>query len=423
MLEDYNPWWSNLPDYFYEVWKESIVQWTPDIISSFSLDPFSLHFLVGPRQVGKSTSLRIFIHQLIEGGFDKNKICYLPCDRILDFRELQNSIQLFLDAVAEDTKLLILDEITFVKEWWRAIKDFIDRGLFKKMVIYVSGSASMELLKQREYFPGRRGSGKDFILHPLDFNEYLRHIGDMTPNNRDINQLSVMEYLKKHRLQANKIGKLFDQYLITGGFPHAILEYIQDGKVTYKSYNIYIDWIKNDFVKLGKNEGYLREIIHSLLSSVSSPLSYTGIANNTSITSSHTVGSYIQLLSDIFVLNILPFRYADGRIGLKKNKKIHITDPFLQDALSHYTNITTDIADKVEAVVASHLAKVSDVYYWRGKTSEVDVISILESGILGVEVKWSDRIRKKPRYREPGAEIITLDKVDIALFLGYHNWS
>jgi predicted AAA+ superfamily ATPase len=33
--------------------------------------------------------------------------------------------------------------------------------LFKGDVIIISGSASLEILKQREYFPGRRGSGRD----------------------------------------------------------------------------------------------------------------------------------------------------------------------------------------------------------------------------------------------------------------------
>ena len=205
-------------------------------------------------------------------------------------------------------------------------------------------------------------------------------------------------------------------------FPYTTL-FRSEGKVTFRSYNIYIDWIKNDIIKLGKNEAYLKEIIRALLSSASSPVSYTGIAKNTSINSPHTVGSYIQLLSDIFVLNILPFRYGDGRIGMKKNRKIHITDPFLQEALSYYTGVSTDEAQKVEAVVASHLARNSDIYYWRGKTSEVDIIAIVETGVLGVEVKWSARIRKKPRYNEPGAEIITLNKTDIALFLGHYNWS
>ncbi|MHA2249792.1 MAG: ATP-binding protein, partial [Candidatus Kariarchaeaceae archaeon] len=284
MLEDYNPWWSKSADFIYEKWKDSEISWIPDILKSFSFAPFSLHFLVGPRQVGKSTTLRIYIHQLIEKGFESTKICYLPCDRILDFRELQGNIQEFLDPKSGE-QLLILDEITFVDEWWRAIKDFIDRGLFDNMVVFVSGSASMELLKQREYFPGRLGDGKDFILHPLDFNEYVRHIGGLDPDNRFM-QHSVMEFLKKHRLQSSSIRKLFDQYLITGGFPHAIIEYTCDKKVTYRSYNVYIDWIKNDFVKLGKNEGYLKGIIHAILSSVGSPVSYMGIAKNTVISSS-----------------------------------------------------------------------------------------------------------------------------------------
>lgn len=63
--------------------------------------------------------------------------------------------------------------MTFVEEWHRAVKARIDKGLFKSDVIIISGSASLEILKQREYFPGRRGSRRDIKFYPLSFADYI----------------------------------------------------------------------------------------------------------------------------------------------------------------------------------------------------------------------------------------------------------
>lgn len=69
--------------------------------------------------------------------------------------------------------VIFLDEITFVEDWWRMIKARIDRKMFKNDAVMTMGSVSMEILKKRENFSGRRGYGKDLYFYPLDFNEYV----------------------------------------------------------------------------------------------------------------------------------------------------------------------------------------------------------------------------------------------------------
>ncbi|MFV2014235.1 MAG: AAA family ATPase, partial [Candidatus Heimdallarchaeota archaeon] len=214
---------------------------------------------------------------------------------------------------------MILDEITFVKDWWRAIKDFIDRRIFVNTTLYVSGSASMEIVRQKEYFPGRRGSGRDFQLLPLDFNAYCRHIGNLTPANYKLDNPEVYKHLNPLKLKSKSYVKLFEQYLITGGFPHPIIEYATTSKVSKKSYQIYIDWIRNDVVRMGKSESFLKEIITSIIISGCTPISYQGIAKNTTIGSVSTVSSYLDLLSNLFVLHLQTFRFSDGRVSNKKN--------------------------------------------------------------------------------------------------------
>lgn len=86
-MEDQNPWWKGEEDEVYEGWKTSEIKWIPELIKEISLKPFSLHFLVGPRQVGKTTLLKIFIQNLLKRSEAKG-IFYYSCDELSDYREL-----------------------------------------------------------------------------------------------------------------------------------------------------------------------------------------------------------------------------------------------------------------------------------------------------------------------------------------------
>jgi predicted AAA+ superfamily ATPase len=175
-MREQNPWWYGEIDRKFEEWKHKPFKWIPPILKEFNFKPFSLNFIVGPRQVGKTTALKIYIHELLKTKNPKS-IFYLSCEEIIDFRELGEVIDNYLsfrEANKIESSLIILDEITFVYEWYRAIKARIDKGLFKNDVLIISGSASLQLLKQKEYFSGRRGYGKDIIFYPLSFSDEIK---------------------------------------------------------------------------------------------------------------------------------------------------------------------------------------------------------------------------------------------------------
>lgn len=69
MLRDLNPWWS------YEEWEDKDknlvdynnlrLKWIPKWIDELSMEPFSLNFVLGLRQVGKTTGLKLLIRKLV----------------------------------------------------------------------------------------------------------------------------------------------------------------------------------------------------------------------------------------------------------------------------------------------------------------------------------------------------------------------
>ncbi|MEM3489307.1 MAG: AAA family ATPase [Thermoproteota archaeon] len=76
-LEILNPWWFGEKDNDVDKWEKQRVKWVPKWIKNLSLNPFSLNFIIGPRQVGKTTGVKLLIKSLIENGVEKEKIIYL----------------------------------------------------------------------------------------------------------------------------------------------------------------------------------------------------------------------------------------------------------------------------------------------------------------------------------------------------------
>ncbi|HIE41139.1 MAG TPA: ATP-binding protein, partial [Candidatus Aenigmarchaeota archaeon] len=314
---------------------------------------------------------------------------------------------------------IFLDEITFVDEWWRIIKFRIDKGLFRNDVLTITSSCSLELLKQKEYFPGRRGKGKDIYFFPLDFSTYVEIFGNVELKKIPINKIKKVEFpMKINSLYKNRINKLFNSYLKTGGFPIPIKEFFTQGKVSVYAKKVYLDWLKSDWRKVGKSDKYMKEVISYILRSRLSPISWLSISKDTSLASPHTAQSYIESLEDLFVAKVLNIITPESRVLYRKNKKIHLTDPFLYNTLAYFSGEKVLEETIVESVVASHLSRVADVYFWKNK-SEVDIVTKIDKEQVGIEVKWGFKKSRKPKH----LRLLSLTKDKLPLFLGSIDWS
>ena len=418
-MEEYNPWWYGEEHPKYIEWKESEIKWIPGIVKKFNMEPFSLNFVIGPRQIGKTTSIAIFVHEVLLNKFDPRAIFYFPCDELTDFKELGEVLDNYLNyrgSLGIKSSIIFLDEITFVEDWWRAIKLRIDTGRFRNDVIYILGSASIDLIAGKERFPGRRGHGVDYYVLPLSFNEYVKFLHRIPIREYEFDINKIDEILNANRIFKDGLSNIFRAYLKTGGFPLAIKEFYKYGRVI-EAEKAYIDWLRSDVLKAGKSEKILKEILSYVIRARLTPISWNGIAKETGIGSPHTVRSYIELLKQLFVIKVQSFIDARGNVLYRKNKKIHITDPFLYNAISRYVREKTYEEQIVESIVAIHLARLYEIYYWKN-ASEIDTVIKTNKDLYGFEVKWRVKI---PRKRVPIKTII-LDKEIIPLFLASTKW-
>lgn len=231
-----------------------------------ALEPFSLNLVYGPRQVGKTKMLKLVINELLN-RVQPRAILYLSCDEFSGYRELGEVLDTYLRARFEwgiTRSYIFLDEVTFVEDWWRAVKARIDDGSLTTSVVTVTGSASLELLRQKELFPGRRGKGRDVKMMPLSFHSYAAKIHGLSMA-RMTKLADASKAVDANKLFSEKIGQLFDDYLETGGFPLAIREKAQFGRVGEDSRRALLDGFRSDLLRVGKSESAMKEVISYLL--------------------------------------------------------------------------------------------------------------------------------------------------------------
>jgi hypothetical protein len=418
-MERFNPWWKNEGDQSLAEWNAFPIKWVPqDVIGSVSLRPFSLNFLSGPRQVGKTTAIKLLIKELLKSR-EPESVFYYSCDELSDYAELGEVLDGYLRSsgarglVSGGGRTIFLDEVTFVSDWWRALKSRIDDGSLKGDVVTVTGSGSLDLLKQKERFPGRRGNGADIVMRPRSFGQYVAALGG--PSVAAFESLSLAEdAIAANGLHSDSISKYFEDYLQTGGFPRSIIEMKERGRVGDSVVKTLLDWLRADWGKAGRNDRYMKEVLSYVLRAAGTPVSWLSMARETSIGSPHTTQAYVETLERLLAALVLELITPQGRIMHRKNRKVHFLDPLLYRAFSNFTAVELNEAALVEGTVASHLSRRWETHYWRDGT-EVDAVALEKGKQFGVETKWGFKKGSRPRHLS--SSFISLDRKRAPLFL------
>lgn len=390
-----NPWWEHkdaitIDKHIRALQKFKYVYNPPLLKENFEKD--NIYTVRGPRQIGKTTFLKLFIKEKLN-SIPKENIFYWSCDNLTSRGELIELLQRYADFCRVKNakpEYILLDEITEIPDWQKAIKFVIDNDITKDACYILTGSNAIDLKKGSERLPGRRGKhGKDLFFLPLTFREYVELID---PEWYQKHKTDTVDKLKYHH---DTLKILFEKYLLTGGIPLVINEYEINKEIPNYIYDLYYSWIVGDVLKEGKNEQTLKEILKSILICYSTPVSWDSLAKRSSIKSHITISSYIELLSNMFVVLACYFYDVhEQNVNFNKNKKIYISDPFLLQVFSNKLNITVDKEKLIEGIVGAHIKHkkvLEDIYFTKIK-KETDFVINSTSGI---EVKYQNTISKK----------------------------
>ena len=347
------------------------------------LDTPGIYILTGGRQIGKSTSCKLLIKYCLENHyFGPDDIFYLPCDEIFDAKQLGNLLRTILSNLSSPRFLLIIDEITYVKDWDRVIKALADEGYFQRGLCLLTGSDTLILKEAAMRFPGRRGTAAqtDFHLYPLSFADYVQLLTTKEPS-------------------IEELGQLFQNYLICGGYLRAINDLGQYGEVTESTFLTYEQWVRGDFLKQGRDEETLLTLLRALLQIGVSQISYSALTQKMGLVSKETCMDYCRLLERMDILFNLQAFDQNKKLGFpRKARKFHFYDPFIYRTCVNwlkregYANGVIQESMLVEATVAGHCYRNGKAFYFKGE-GEIDIVWLKKKFIQAIEVKWSEQLR------------------------------
>jgi uncharacterized protein len=387
--------------------KQTYIYHSP-IIEQIPLNIPGIYTLSGGRQVGKTTLLKQWMAKLLSENISPESIAFFTGELIDDSHALLQLMRIQLSLMPSNSmRYLLLDEVTYIHNWDKAIKFAADSGLLEQTILILTGSEVTVIKEARMRFPGRRGKAKqvDFHLYPLS----LREVVVMKKIIKE--PLDVILQLTNPPIKV--INKLFDEfqnYLKHGGYLTAINELAASASISEATLTIYSDWLRGDMLKRGKQEHYLREILSAIIKRYGSQITWNALAKDLSIDHHKTVSEYCALLEAMDALFIQSALLEDKLAAApKKAKKIIFTDPFIFHAIRFWlqpvenpyqAQICSAVNDArlssnlVEACVISHFRRFYPTYYIKAE-GEVDIAYIAKNHFWPIEVKWTNQLREK----------------------------
>ncbi|MDH5200432.1 MAG: ATP-binding protein [Candidatus Bathyarchaeota archaeon] len=407
------------------------------------MDSDNIYTLRGPRQVGKTTLLKLIIRDLIREGVNPRRIFYWTCDLIEGPKALVDLVEGFLDFTrnfADERRYVFLDEISAVKDWQRGIKYLYDTGRLHNCTVILTGSHSLDIRRAAERLPGRRGTqagSVDKVLLPMKFSEYVetkdedvKHLVDRLDLKKqstrrelidDVAKGEIPRILDELSLYSNEILRHLENYLITGGILLAVNDYERHGVISQGTYHTYVQSTIGDIQRWGKSEVYLAQLLERLIETQSSQVSWRSLRKGTDIGHESTVSDYVDVLKSSFIL--CPLYVIDRSKGgprYSSEKKIHFRDPFIFHALNSWVRQTPSYetamnylagegrAKLIESIICDHLIRLAYTYfpiddfeptrslmYWKSKKNEVDFVLKYKSGYLPIEVKYGSSFSRR----------------------------
>lgn len=230
-------------------------------------------FVEGARQVGKTTTIRLFCQShyknVIEINFIKKPIAKQAFDGNLD----EDTIVMNLSAMGygpfeKGKTVIFLDEIQDCPNARTAVKFLVEEGNFDYIE---SGSLLGINYKENEHIEGDIaslpvGSEQTLSMYPLDFEEFLlacgisEHIIE-TLRNAYKGSKALPEFIH------NQMMERFRQYLVVGGLPEIVNTFVNnsDFSLTTKAQHDLIVGYRRDITKYAqKDKALVRAIFDSI---------------------------------------------------------------------------------------------------------------------------------------------------------------
>ena len=339
----------------------------------------------GARQVGKTSTLMLLQNYLQQNGqrtvyFDLEDSRFVNLidqgvdEFLLYLSEQGIDLQKFID---HDNKIFILvDEIQYLQNPSNFMKLIADHHRYLKLI--VSGSSSFQMkTKFKDSLVGRT---VNFEIHPLSFQEFLTFKGiDFSPAER------------YSEIKTAELRTLYLEFALFGGYPKIVLtpDVSMKEKYLQQIIDTYIRKDIRDLAEIKETAKFNRLL--EILAAQSGNLLNANELSNTCALSLETIGRYLFLLEQTYIIRLVRPFSRNIRAELTKRPKIFFFDSGLMQMLWLKRLQKEMLGSVFETTIFSELVKkhgVESIYYWRTKDKkEIDFIVTLPENLLPIEVK------------------------------------
>lgn len=340
--------------------------------------------VTGVRRCGKSSLLHLTINRLLASGVDKEQILYIGFDDerlanmdVSDFDEILQAYRLMYPDRPLSSVYMFFDEIQIVKGWelfvLRVYKSYCKN-------VYVTGSTAQML--SGEMSSALRGWPDEYTEYPLSFKEFIAFKG-----------VKANRYTEEG---AALMANMFKSYLLTGGFPQAVLANVETERVkllqAYFNTMLFRDMIEH--YNISASPSVVRYFLKRVFNNITKPSSVNNIYNDLKSQglklSKDSLYQWLDYACNVFLLHKVP-KYSKSIIKQSTSlSKYYVVDFALAKSvlLPQSEEKGKALENAVYMHLARHLNENEQIYYFN-EGAECDFVIANDEGVKElIQVCW-----------------------------------
>jgi len=340
--------------------------------------------IIGPRQVGKTTLMKMVERELKDAGY---LTVFFNLDYEADAQYFQSQ-QYFLNKIkleiGTQKGFVFIDEFQRKENAGLFLKGIYDLGLPYKFIISGSGSLGLKE-KIKESLTGRK---RIFELLPVSFEEFIHYKTGYAYEDR------FLEFIEIEKVQ---IQNYLQEYLIFGGYPRVVTEEIEREKALILE-EIFTSYVERDLVYLLKIDRpeIFTQLIRLLAAHIGQIIQYSNLATSLGL-SLQTLKKYLWMAEQTFIIYFIRPFYSNIKKELIKSPIVYFHDLGLRNYSLRRLQSEVDPRDVsfifqnfvFNALNEKVREKNLNLHFWRTKDkAEVDLVINKFDEIIPVEIKY-----------------------------------
>src|SRR5579864_3148818 len=186
-------------------------------------EPRRFQLILGPRRVGKTTSLYQTVRRLLRDGIPRSSLWWLRLDHPLLLQvplgALCQQVIATHEVTTESPVYLFLDELTYSESWDLWLKTIYD----EMWPVRIAGSSSSTAALRDRKLESGVGRWEEQYLAPYLFSEYLELVGRPISMPVGESLTETIENCILKRVDVSGISDYRRRFLLTGGFPELLI--------------------------------------------------------------------------------------------------------------------------------------------------------------------------------------------------------